>query len=66
MIPGVGVLLRLFGHLRELDVFDQQDVTAYLTVGHHAVLKAVEKLMQKRNLDLARLERKSRGMFGVS
>ena len=34
---------------------------AYVTVGHHAVLKAVEHLMQTKKLDLARLERKSRG-----
>ena len=66
LIPGVGLLLRLSGQLKDLDVFDQQDLTAYVTVGHHAVLKAVEDLMRKRNLDLARLERKSRGMFGVS
>jgi hypothetical protein len=30
------------------------------------VLKAVEELMQKQQLDLSRLDRKSRGVFSVS
>ena len=49
-----------------LDVFDQQDFSAYVTVVHRAVLRAVEELMQKRNIDIARLDRKSRGAFAVS
>ncbi len=49
-----------------LDVFDPQDLAAYVTVGHHAMLKAVEDLMRERKLDLARLERNSRGMFAVA
>jgi hypothetical protein len=60
-VPGVGVAAGLFAGSQSLDVFDQQDLTAYVTVGHHAVLRATEELMTKRNLDLARLERKSRG-----
>ena len=65
-VPGVGVAAGMYAALQSLDVFDQQDLTAYVTIGHHAVIKAVEELMRQRNLDLARLERKSRGMFGVS
>lgn len=65
-IPGVGIAAGMFAGLQALDVFDQQDLMAYVTVGHHSVLQAVQELMQKQNLDLARLERKSRGMFGVS
>ena len=60
-VPGVGVAVGIYAATQSLDVFDQQDLTAYVTVGHHAVLKAVERLMQQKNLDLARLERKSRG-----
>lgn len=60
-VPGVGAAVGIYAATQSLDVFDQQDLNAYVTVGHHAVLKAVEELMQKRNLDLARLERKSRG-----
>ncbi len=65
-VPGVGVAAGMYGLLHSLDVFDQQDLTAYVTVGHHSVLDAVEELMRKSNLDVARLERKSRGMFAIS
>jgi hypothetical protein len=51
---------------RALDVFDQQDLTAYVTIGHRAVLHAVDDLMGEQHLDASRLERKSRGVFGVS
>jgi hypothetical protein len=56
----------LLAAFRELDVFDQQDLTAYVTVGHHSVLDSVEELMRQRNLDVGRLDRKSRGMLGIS
>lgn len=65
-VPGVGVAAGMYAALQSLDVFDQQDLTAYVTVGHHSVLQAVEELMQKQKLDLTRLDRKSRGAFGVS
>jgi hypothetical protein len=65
-VPGVGVAAGIYAGLKSLDVFDQQDLTAYVTVGHRSVRTAVEQLMVERKLDLARLERKSRGMFGVS
>jgi hypothetical protein len=65
-IPGMWLVLRASGQLKNLDVFDQQDLSAYVTVGHHSVLKAVEEIMRKRNLDVSRLERKSRGMFAIS
>lgn len=48
-----------------LDVFDQQDLRAYVTVGHRAVRKAVEELLEKRKLTFA-IDWKSRGMLAVS
>ncbi len=48
-----------------LDVFDQQDLTAYVTIGHRAVRKAVEDLIQKKHLDMA-IDWKSKGMLAVS
>jgi hypothetical protein len=60
-VPGVGVAAGLYAGTQSLDIFDQQDLSAYVTVGHHAVLRAVEELMERKKLDLARLERKSRG-----
>jgi hypothetical protein len=52
--------------LRELDLFDQQDLRAYATVVHHAVLKSVDKLMLELKQDPSKMERKSRGFLGIS
>lgn len=51
--------------LFNLDVFDQQDLRAYVTVGHRAVRKAIEVLIEQRNLK-TEIDWKSRGMLGVS
>jgi len=47
------------------DIFDQQDLRAYVTVGHHAVLRAVETLMGELNQDVSRIDRKSKGVLEV-
>jgi len=52
--------------LRDLDLFDLQDLTAFATNCHHSLLKAVEKLMLSLNQDPSKIERKSRGFLGVS
>jgi len=52
--------------LRELDLFDLQDLTAFATNCHHSLLKAVEKQMLSLNQDPSKIERKSRGFLGVS
>ncbi len=49
-----------------LDLFDQQDLTAYLTVCHHSTQDAVEKLMLDLGQDTSKIDRKSRGFFGIS
>ncbi len=64
-IPFVGMFLRLIGQVRDLDVFDQQDLRAYLTASHHAVRRSVEKLIEEKKLDIE-IDWKSRGMFGVA
>lgn len=56
----------LVAAFRELDVFDQQDLSSYVTVGHRSVLKAVDALGEQRKVDLARIDRRSRGVLGVS
>lgn len=45
-----------------LDVFDQQDVEAYIAVTRMAVVAATRQLAEKHELDLDRLERQTRGM----
>ena len=64
MIPGMWIVLRSFGQLRTLDVFDQQDLKAWVTIGHHSVKKAVVALIEKRKLE-TQIDWKSRGMLGV-
>jgi hypothetical protein len=65
-VPGVGVAAGMYAALQSLDVFDQQDLSSYVAVGHRSVLKAVDELGRQRNLDLSRMDRKSRGVFAVS
>jgi hypothetical protein len=49
-----------------LDVFQLEDLTAYVTCVHHCLLKAVDKLMTGLGQDPSKIERKSRGFLGVS
>jgi hypothetical protein len=52
--------------LLDLDVFDQEDLRAYATNAHHCLLKAVENLMLSMEQDPSRIERRSRGILGIS
>jgi hypothetical protein len=54
------------GPTAELDLFDLQDLRAYVTNCHHCLLKAVEKLMLELDQDPSKINRKSRGFLGVS
>lgn len=47
------------------DIFDQQDLRAYVTVGHHAVIRGVETLMAELNQDISGIDRKSKGFLEV-
>jgi len=49
-----------------LNVFEQQDLTAYVTAVHHSLLGAVEKIMRALGQDPSRINRKSKGFLGVS
>ena len=53
-------------YLSDLDLFDQQDLTAYTANCHHCLLKAVEKQMLALNQDFSKIEKKSRGFLGIS
>ena len=64
-IPILNRFLNLVGILRNLDVFDLQDLRAWTTVVHEAVRHAVEEVKTKRHLEVA-TDWKSRGMFGIS
>ncbi|MFZ6016294.1 MAG: hypothetical protein ACOYU0_01510, partial [Nitrospirota bacterium] len=49
-----------------LDLFDEQDLRAYVTNAHHCLIEAVEKLMLNIGQDPSKIDRKSRGFLGIS
>jgi len=50
----------------DLDLFDEQDLRAYVTNAHHCLLEAVTKLMVDLHQDPLKIDRKSRGFLGIS
>ena len=52
--------------IEELDLFDLQDLRAFNTVCHHAVLSAVEVLMKNLKQDTSKIDRSTRGFLGIS
>ena len=53
------------GILMDLDIFDQQDLRAYVTVAHHCMLEAVKALMVSLGQDVGTIDRKSKGVLEV-
>ena len=49
-----------------LDLFDEQDLRAYVTAVHHAFLSAVVELLASQGKDASALNRTSRGFLGIS
>ena len=49
-----------------LDLFDEQDLRAYVTAVHHAFLAAVVELLASQGKDASSLNRTSRGFLGIS
>jgi hypothetical protein len=48
-----------------LDVFDQQELSAFSTVTHHCLLKSVKALMEELEQDFSTLNTKSKGFLEV-
>ena len=53
-------------HPYYLTAFHQEELTAYVTMVHHCLLKAVDELMRSLGQDPSKIDRKSRGFLGVS
>ena len=49
-----------------LNVFDTEELTAYVTTVHHAVLETTKELMEQRKLDFTKVDTKSRGFLNIS
>jgi len=52
--------------LDDLNLFDKQDLTAYVTCVHQCLQDAVDKLMLDMGQDSSKIDRKSRGFLGIS
>lgn len=63
LIPFVNVVSE---SINDLDIFDQQDLRAYVTVAHQSLLKAVDKVMLALHQDPSKIDRKSKGFLGIS
>lgn len=79
MIPALNLVLLPFAMLKgatrlakegkagmDLDLFDEQDLRAYVTNAHHCLVEAVEKMMVDLRQDPSKIDRKSRGFLGIS
>jgi hypothetical protein len=62
-IPFVGGMSK---NSNDLDLFEEQDLRAYVTNAHHCLLEAVDKLMLDLHQDPSKIERKSKGFLGIS
>lgn len=74
--PGIAILVLPFHFLSRLgsakkagmlnfDIFDEQDLRAYVTNAQHCVLEAVEGKMTDLKQDVSRLNRQSKGFLGI-
>lgn len=52
--------------LLELDIFDEEDLRAFITNAHHCVLDAVEALYLELNMDSSTINRQTKGFLGIS
>ena len=48
-----------------LDLFDEQDLRAYITNAHHCMLEAVDNLGKEQNIDTSDICRRSDGFLGI-
>lgn len=52
--------------IEDLNLFNKQDLRAYVTDVHNRLNEAVSKLMLDMNQDPSKIDRKSRGFLGIS
>lgn len=66
----IHLLIRLVGAgksgVLELDLFDEEDLSAYVTNVHHCALDAVQALMKTLRQDFSRVNRHAQGILGIS
>ncbi len=62
LIPGTRKAIGL----DELNLFNKQDLTAYVTCIHHCMLEAVEQMMSGKGMDASKIDRRTKGFLGIS
>ena len=50
----------------QMNLFDLEELTAYITTGHHAVINATKEISQTVDFDFSKVDRKSRGFLNIS
>jgi hypothetical protein len=61
-IPGT----RKVAGLDELNLFNKQDLTAYVTCVHQCMQEAVEQMMSGKGMDASKIDRRTKGFLGIS
>lgn len=49
-----------------MDIFDLEELTAYVTTVHHAVLDATKEVSESVGFDFSKVDQKSRGFLNIS
>ena len=62
LMPGAKQIL----NLDSLNLFDRQDLTAYVTNVHPCFMEAVESLLVELKQDPSKIDRKTKGFLGIS
>lgn len=52
--------------ISELDLFDEQDLTAYVINTHHCLKNAITKMLKELGQDTSKIDWKSKGFLGIS
>ena len=66
IILGIFYSTRKYTIPEQMNLFDLEELTAYTTTAHHAVLDAVEGMMKQMNMDFSKVDAKSRGFLNIS
>lgn len=50
----------------EMDIFDLEELTAYITTVHHALIDATKELSESVDFDFSKVDQKSKGFLNIS
>jgi len=50
----------------KMNLFDREEITAYITTVHHAVTTAAKEVAENRNIDFSKVDTRTRGFLNLS